>query len=104
MLKVPETKCRLGMTMRSIFAAAVQARKHLSAGLRQRAERAELRLVELDPNRPIAEQGAFATILHKATGDTREGMAWHHAADSAAAMLQHDLLLCLSQRGWQMDH
>lgn len=49
-----------------------QAAKHLSAALRQRAERAGLVLVELDAARPIAEQGRFDAIVHKAVGDASE--------------------------------
>ncbi len=64
--------------------------KHLSAGLRHRAEKAGLRLVELDASRPIAEQGTFAAIVHKTSGDTREACCcriyvWVSMAPSAWA-------------------
>ena len=48
---------------------SAQAAKHLSAGLRSRAARAGLQLVELDVSRPIADQGFFVAIVHKAVGD-----------------------------------
>ena len=45
-----------------------QARKHLTDGLRRRADKAGLRLVVLNPGRPLAEQGTFDAIVHKAVG------------------------------------
>lgn len=43
----------------------VQAKKHLRAELLRRAEAVHIKIVAIDPSKPVAEQGPFDLILQK---------------------------------------